>query len=73
MKYEQIDNLLLQIKNETNQGGNTRIRVYNALSAILEYAKAMGIDNSNDDIIRQLNTLQPKQARNSTIKTPSEG
>lgn len=60
MKYEQIDNLLLQIKNETTQGGNTRIRVYNALSAILEYAKAIGIDNSNDDIIRQLNTLQQK-------------
>lgn len=38
MNYTDIHNSLLTIKQETAQGGNTRLRIYNALKSVLDYA-----------------------------------
>lgn len=46
MNYTDIHNSLLTIKQETAQGGNTRLRIYNALKAILDYCRQTGEDNS---------------------------
>lgn len=39
MTYEEINNFLLQIRNETTHGGNTRLRIYEALKKLLEYVR----------------------------------
>jgi hypothetical protein len=38
MRYEDIEELLKQIRNEASVGGNTRERIYWALKSVLDYA-----------------------------------
>lgn len=58
MNYNETHDLLLQLRQETAQGGNTRQRVYEALKAILDYVRATAETSSVETLLQQLNALR---------------
>lgn len=72
MTYEEINNFLLQIKNETTHGGNTRVRVYQALKEILDFAQEVGQSSSASSLSELIGRLQQAFETHTTSGTSHE-
>lgn len=61
MKYEDIEALLRQIRDEASAGGNTRERIYWALKSVLDYAHngiaAIPVGNAREYVPATGNTI----------------
>lgn len=58
MNYDDIRDMLLLIKEETTEGGNTRQRVYDILKSMLDYTRQISELSSSDQLQQSLSDLR---------------
>ena len=77
MRYEDIEVLLKQIRDEASAGGNTRERIYWALKSVLDYAHngitAIPVGNAREYVPATGNTILKPQTETIIDKALSDG
>ena len=77
MRYEDIEVLLKQIRDEASAGGNTRERIYWALKSVLDYANngitAIPVGNAREYVPAVGNTILKPQTETIIDKALSAG
>lgn len=77
MRYEDIEVLLKQIRDEASAGGNTRERIYWALKSVLDYANngitAIPVGNAREYVPATGNTILKPQTETIIDKALSAG
>lgn len=72
MTYEEIINQLQLIRLETAEGGNTRVRVYEALKAILDFARDKAATADNTELVQAISALQEALSQHDTAGNSHE-